>query len=249
MQVSADGQRVVFVSNRSGHDQLWVAPAAGGAATQLTRTELDYLESPRWSPDGRYVAYATAQDGHFDVWVAEVATGQLERITDDGHSRSPSFSRDGKWLYVGSSRGGNWQIWRRPWPGDGKAEQVTTEGGLAAIETPDGNALYYVRADRSGLWIRNRAPGGDDALVTAGLAPLDFRNWNVGADSVWFVTRSADGPPMLARYVIGDGRIVSTRPVPAVLPDSGITFAPDGQTVWIAETATTRADIEIAAIE
>lgn len=249
MQVSADGQRVVFVSNRSGHDQLWVAPAAGGAATQLTRTELDYLETPRWSPDGKYVAYTTAQDGRFDVWVCEVASGQLERITDDGHSRAPSFSRDGKWLYMGSSRGGNWQIWRRPWPGDGKPEQVTTEGGLAAIETPDGNALYYVRADRSGLWIRNRGPGGDDALVTPGLAPLDFRNWNVGADSVWFVTRTVDGPPTLARYLLSEGRIVSTRPVPAVLPDSGVTFAPDGKSVWIAETAKTRVDLEIATIE
>ena len=249
VQVSNDGQRVVFVSNRSGHDQLWIAPASGGAATQLTKTELEYVEGPHWSADGRYVAYTAAQDGRFDVWAVEVATGQLQRLTDDGHSRSPSYSHDGHWLYMGSSRGGNWQVWRRPWPDDGPAEQVTSQGGLAALESPDGESLYYVRPDRNGLWIRNRTPGGDESLVAATLAPLDFRNWTVSNDSVWFVTRTPDGPPSLARYSVRDGRIISMRPVPAVLPDSGVAVAPDGQSVWIAETTRTRVDLEIATIE
>ena len=33
---SPDGSRIAFISERSGSPEVWVVPAAGGAATQLT---------------------------------------------------------------------------------------------------------------------------------------------------------------------------------------------------------------------
>jgi len=248
-QLSPDRSHVVFVSNQGGRDQLELAAAGGGEARPLTAGAFDYIEAPRWSADGRFVAFAASRDAKLDVWVVEVATGAERPLTTDGKSRAPSFSRDGGWLYFGSARSGSWQLWREPWPGAGAPEQLTLEGGLAAIEARDGAVLYFVRPDRRGLWQRSREPGGDDALIAAEFSPADFRNWEVTADAVWFATRPAEGPPVLARYSLLDGKLTLRQPLPALMPDSGITLAPDGRSLIIAEATAAQVDLEVAALE
>jgi Tol biopolymer transport system component len=248
-QLSPDRGRVVFVASGAGGDQLLVAPAAGGEPAALTQGKFDYIEAPRWSPDGRLVAFAASRDQQLDVWVVDAMSHEEQRVSDDGKSRAPSFSRDGRWLYFGSARSGSWQVWRRPWPTGEAAERLTAEGGLAAIESRDGGSLYFVRPDRRGLWVRGREPGGDDTLVTAALAPEDFRNWDVTGEAIWFVTRPDEGPPRLARYSLLDGELTVGRPLPAVLPDSGLTLAPDGLSLIVAERAAAQVDLELAALE
>jgi Tol biopolymer transport system component len=248
-QLAPDRGRVVFVASGANGDQLLLAPAAGGAAAALTLGAFDYIESPRWSPDGRFVAFAASRDQQLDVWVVDVGSREEQRVTDDGKSRAPSFSRDGRWLYFGSARAGGWQLWRRPWPTGEAPERLTAEGGLAAIESRDGGSLYFVRPDRRGLWVRGREPGGDDTLVSGALAPSDFRNWDVTGEAIWFVTRPDEGPPRLARYSLLTGELTLGRPVPAVLPDSGLTVAPDGKSLIVAELAAAQVDLELAALE
>jgi Tol biopolymer transport system component len=52
---SPDGKSIVFVSDRNGSENLWIADADGRNARALTTTERqDYL-SPVWGPDSRYV--------------------------------------------------------------------------------------------------------------------------------------------------------------------------------------------------
>ena len=50
---SADGQSIVFVSDRSGAENLWLMPADGkGEARQLSHGEDTVFVSPEWAPDG-----------------------------------------------------------------------------------------------------------------------------------------------------------------------------------------------------
>ncbi len=51
-EFSPDGSRMLFRSDRSGADEIWVADANGGAARQLTNYGGPITGSPRWSPDG-----------------------------------------------------------------------------------------------------------------------------------------------------------------------------------------------------
>ncbi len=56
---SPDGRLLAFVSNRTGHSEIWVIPLEGGEAARLTHTAHGAGE-PRWSPDGRRLAFTTA---------------------------------------------------------------------------------------------------------------------------------------------------------------------------------------------
>jgi dipeptidyl aminopeptidase/acylaminoacyl peptidase len=56
---SPDGQRLLFESNRSGENQLWLIDLAGGEAQQLTSIATD-ASNAIWSPDGKTIAFVSA---------------------------------------------------------------------------------------------------------------------------------------------------------------------------------------------
>jgi dipeptidyl aminopeptidase/acylaminoacyl peptidase len=55
---SPDGKRILFTSNRSGDDQLWVIDVDGGEAQQLTKISTEAGDAV-WSRDGRKIAFVS----------------------------------------------------------------------------------------------------------------------------------------------------------------------------------------------
>lgn len=53
---SPNGQRIVFVSDRSGHGDLYLLSLDGSNPQQLTENA-DFDKHPSWSPDGEQVAF------------------------------------------------------------------------------------------------------------------------------------------------------------------------------------------------
>jgi TolB protein len=77
---SPDGTRIVYSSylGRQWH-QLWLVPASGGDAFQLTYGDFD-ATAPRWSPDGSRIAFISNEDGNTSLWVLTVAGGSRTRV-------------------------------------------------------------------------------------------------------------------------------------------------------------------------
>jgi Tol biopolymer transport system component len=205
---SPDGSRVAFVSDATGHPEVWIASADGSDARALTDLQANRIDTPRWSPDGRSIVLSAAREGWYSVYVVASSGGKPVRLTtDEADERVPSWSSDGQWLYYASTRGAvaidvigsgrmygaRWQVWRRAAPGsrlEGKApEQLTRQGGFAALEAPDGRSLLFTRPDRPGLWQRPIGAEGDDAMLNRELASSDHANWAVTRDAVYLVSR------------------------------------------------------------
>jgi len=64
--VSPKGDRIAFVSNRSGAMRIWVSDLDGGNARPISPPEMEYHETikapieqkvPAWSPDGKWIAH------------------------------------------------------------------------------------------------------------------------------------------------------------------------------------------------
>ncbi|HKI94888.1 MAG TPA: hypothetical protein VJ992_06305 [Gemmatimonadales bacterium] len=89
---SPDGKSIVFVSDRTGKDDIWAWSVTGDSARQLTRDVLDD-NNPVWSPDGKWVAFLSHRTRQWDLWLVPAKGGTARRITD-----TPDAESDPVWI-------------------------------------------------------------------------------------------------------------------------------------------------------
>jgi Tol biopolymer transport system component len=110
---SADGTRLVFVSDRNGSENLWIAHADGTDARPLTTGERENYVSPVWAPDGTYVMATKGTQ----LWLYHVDGGSGVQVTGHQESGAPTppahfgaaFAPDARFVWVnlrGSLGGG-----------------------------------------------------------------------------------------------------------------------------------------------
>ena len=104
---SPDGGTVAVMASASGSQDVWLVPAAGGDARQLTSGAMTGDEvrfGVSWSPDGGTVAYVGNKADYRadDVWLADAATGEERRLTSSIRAIStvPAWSPEGGRLAV-----------------------------------------------------------------------------------------------------------------------------------------------------
>src|SRR3954463_5841603 len=98
---SPDGKQIVFVTNISGRNNLWLVPATGGWPVQLTVSN-QRQTAPAWSPDGKSIAYMSDYDGdeQWDIFLVSPLSGEVINLTKtkDISEESPTWSPDGRRL-------------------------------------------------------------------------------------------------------------------------------------------------------
>lgn len=244
-QISPDGARVAFISDRAGSPELWLSNIDGTAPRRLTDFGGAYTNSPAWSPDGAAVLVAAPVAGNFDIYRVDAATGEVERMTrHPAVDRSPSWSLDGKTIFFGSNRTGHWEIWAHE-TSSRTTRQVTINGGFRAVET-SGGQLLFVKRETPGLFSLDlTANEPKDRLLTDRLLPLDCSNWQPAGDKVFMIVRDAEINPRLASLDLATGKLSVLRPLGSVPHYSGLAVAPDHSRVLFTRAETVEADLMI----
>ena len=186
---SPDGSQLIFSSNRTGWDELWVARMDCSQVRQLTNFREFGVGSPQWSPDGQQIAFDRRNNKESDIYTIRVDGSGLRKVTDSvGGNTVPSWSTDGEWIYFNSNRAiphSVYQVWKIPANG-GVAVQVT-RGGKNGSWNPaisrDGKTLYYNQDDR--LW-RTDLRTGQASPVKETSNIYAHRNWYVGLGGIFF---------------------------------------------------------------
>ena len=184
---SPDGSHIAFVSDRSGHENLWVMNSDGSDARELSDTSKDSeLMSPSWSPDGSHVIVSVGswKTRVYRVWAYHLAGGKGVRLaprrsgsaTESQNFTGAIYSIDGRYLYHAFKEGGfgynqNLPLWqvRRLELSTNEHVELTAAVGSAyrPVLSPDGTKLVYgTRFDtKTGLRIRDLESGLDEWLV------------------------------------------------------------------------------------
>jgi DNA-binding winged helix-turn-helix (wHTH) protein len=197
-QISPDGKRLVFMSDRSGTTEIWVSNADGSSPMQLT--SMGGAGTPRWSPDGKLIAFDSRVDNRGTIFVIPAGGGLARPLVRSEHENVvPSFSHDEQWIYFGSDDSGHWQLWKVSVAG-GAPMEVTVRGGFAAQEGSDGY-LYYAdtRFPNPQIW---RVPigGAGEQPVIPRIVPRTWASWTVAKNGIFFVEDSMEAPAVLSFY-------------------------------------------------
>lgn len=122
--------QVLFISGRSGHQQLWMMNGDGGDMEMLTSGEGD-VSNPSWSPNGQFIAFAWTRGyeiGGFNIFVMDVAKRVPVQLTHaNGRNENPWWGPDGVHLVFTTKRGSSTQIYTMLADGT-HVQQLTTQG-------------------------------------------------------------------------------------------------------------------------
>lgn len=143
--------RIAFVSDASGHKEIYLADVLGEDVRQVTRH--DYIAiSPRFSPDNRWLAYTSYHGGNPNLYITELATLQTTRAISrrPGLNMAPSWAPDSRSMAVTLSKDGNPDLYVIDNSGQELRRLTHGQGiNVSPSFSPDGNRLAFV-SDRSG---------------------------------------------------------------------------------------------------
>ena len=205
-QPSADGTQLVWMSIRTGSEEIWSGSATGENPSQLTRLNR-YSGTPRWSPDGKWIVFDTYQEKNAQIFVVDAEGRNLHPITAGAYDNVvPSWSRDGKSIYFVSKRTGNWEVWKRSLDG-GAESQMTKHGGFNPFESYDGQSIYFSKFDQAGIW-SIPAKGGTESLVVGDKPQVGYwGHWAFTQDGLYLLNMDAEPRPGIEFYRFATGRI------------------------------------------
>lgn len=246
-QISPDGKKIAFISNRSGKDAIWLCDSDGANAVQV---ESDYRSgTPRWSPDGRYIAFDSRKEETGNIYVVS-REGGAPRCLTSGTSNEfmPSWSRDGQRIYFCSNDGGRPEIWKIPAEG-GERVQVTKNGGFEAFESPDGKFIYYTKGRGPGGFYKLPVEGGEEIEIPQLANAGNWRYWAVGSEGIYFVVEAGSQKWGIKLFSFASGKVrrVAVLNGPPIWGPPGLAVSPDDR--WILYTQYDRRVSDIVLVE
>src|ERR1022692_4745730 len=175
---SPNGQWIAYISDRTGEDEIYVAPQDGlGAEEQITSGHKGFMFQPVWSPDGSKIAWA---DKDLKLWYVDVKEKKPVEVdrAKFGEITNYNWSPDSKWLVYDKNLESGYSVVYLYGLADRKITAVTSDlnNSYGGLFDPDKRYLYFL----------------SDRDYNEVLGNVDFEFANPKTTRVYVVTLTAD---------------------------------------------------------
>jgi len=202
---TTDGSRVVYSSTRTGSASLhWTrADGSGGDENLLATGFINRADG--WSRDGQLSYMQVEPATGADIWTMRPGTSsQPSAVLRTRFEESGAvFSPDGRWMVFHSNDSGINEVYAQPYPGGGPRVQLSRDGGMSPLWTPDGREILFAHFNE--IW---------SVLVSGGATPsfgearklfggpfylqIGARNFELGRDGRLILVSRGETPPPAA---------------------------------------------------
>lgn len=196
--VSPDGRRIAFASERFGDVDIYTMSPSGGGVKNLTKNSRIHDNDPAWSPDGSKIAFSSYRDGSEGIYAMNADGTGVNRIAryedPDFFVRELTWSPDGaKIAFTGtteSDSGESNDVYVASADGSGQTARLTDGAGATYNEcpswSPDGSKIAFTSST-----------GGNYEVFVMDADGTDERNLTDSADaSEYRAAWSPDGRRM-----------------------------------------------------
>ncbi|MBX7126893.1 MAG: amidohydrolase, partial [Cyclobacteriaceae bacterium] len=175
---SPDGSKLLFISDRSGGENIWWFALDKKDSLQVTKGNTDHYQSAEWTPDGNYIV-GSRGTRNFKLWLFHKDGGggaQLISKPDNLKVVEPAFGPDGKIIWF-AQRFSAWN-YNAQLPqyqigtydretGETQVESARYGSAFTPTLSPDGKWLVYGSRynDQTGLLLRNLKTGDEKWLA------------------------------------------------------------------------------------
>lgn len=144
---SPDGKNIAYIADKTGETEIWLQPADGGSAVQLTKDNDTYIRSCTWSPDGKKILYTDRKNRIVIVDVTSKAKKTIMQ-NPEGEFGEVNFSPDSQWITYTKPAKNNFQVIYVYNLNTGKEFPVTEKwySSSSPIFSSDGKYLIFASA-------------------------------------------------------------------------------------------------------
>jgi Tol biopolymer transport system component len=175
---SPDGTKLLFLSDKSGGENIWWYTLDKNDSMQVTKGNTDHYQSAEWTPDGDYIV-GSRGTRNLKLWLFHQEGGSGAQLIDKPENLKtvePAFGPDGRYIWF-SRRTSAWNynaqlpqyqlaVYDRE-KGDSEIKTQRYGSAFTPALSPDGKWLVYGTRynDETGLIIRDLKTGSEKWLA------------------------------------------------------------------------------------
>jgi Tol biopolymer transport system component/DNA-binding winged helix-turn-helix (wHTH) protein len=237
--------RVAFISDRSGAQQLWLNDPASGETWPLTESDEPTLRYPVWRPDGARLLITARGASMGRLIEIDVATRTRRVLTSAGEDvRYGVYGLDpNTFVAVAGGSGQGRELIAFENTNDAETHRRVIARDVGRIDYDHVEAtVYFTKITDPGLFKLDPVTG-EATLVTDRINPAHLDGWLVNGGHVFYIEPKAIGPSDVHDLDprSGDDRVVAT--IPDSVADFNFSVSHDRRRIVIVRIAAEDTDV------
>lgn len=243
-QVSPDGRRIAFVSDRSGQYQVWIHQLDPAQTIALGDDADVALTAPRWTRDGQALVAVEHRDGKRRLVEIEIASRHRRVLSRDGENvlLGVAGAAGGTYAWIAGSSGIDNELVRVRQPGTPTEQREVLARGVDVPDFEPSSATLWFESTTSGKLQRVPFDAGEPVVVSDRL-PDGVSSWRVVDGEVWYIGDIEEKTARLHAFdpATGADRVVLS--FDAIMRNLEFSVMPDRKSLLVVPFGTEDTDI------